>query len=310
MASLFTTNLKSINPYQQPTIEEKIKNTTVGVVDNNNQISAQSLILQPKRTGKNRNAELHPNLVSNNGQNLFQFNNYSYPLKSRNDTKVILSECIYLGSSNFLTCISRDLLRLIQTYPNNYYFLIDTNKQIPINDIYVFPQNLENPNLLLVVFKTSQNINDLEGLSIPNIIETSSILEYEINGVQCISFRNYFEEVHGNIISVDKNIITTNLMDGNEALSGSPLIVRDKIIGISIYIRNNMSCYIRLSSILYWVNHFYKPVVVLNKMKSTTIEPTSKIHLSEEQLYQIIYGLNDRVKTLEETVRKLSSQQK
>ena len=294
MESIFTKNLKEIDKNQTNNdIVKKnlnVNGNTTNSLDNLTTLFNTNKKKETKLTKSNNDQRNIIPSVEQKNINLFKFNKCTYPFQCKNSPNTIIAECNYLGNNCFLTIIPKESIKFIQVYPGNYYVKLTNEFISNITNIYLCPISLENSNLSIVVMKL-ETITD--NLNILPIIDIGSFISCEQIDKECIYFDKYFTERKTNISSIEEINIIIN--DINNVINGSPIIVNKKIIGISYELKSNHITFIRISTIIHWLNQFLQS----DKGLDNSFSPISNVPFTKQQLYNIILNLHSRIEFLE-----------
>ena len=112
-------------------------------------------------------------------------------------------------------------------------------------------------------------------------------------GLNCKIITNYSSQINGNISNIFDNSIIVSSYD--KINQGSPLIINDKVIGLFYKTKSNEACYLRLSRITYWLCNFI------------SIPYNIPVNYSNQELYNVIISLSDKVKELENKINEFTS---
>lgn len=224
-------------------------------------------------------------------QNIVRVNNISYPIVADSDKLNVLAESIYIGNQYFLTILDTMLFNDICKYTNSYLLIINDSIKLRIVQTQKSSESFDNLKCL-VIFK----IIDYEFLNTivkHEIINYNDFIYLERLGSNCKIVADYSSQIEGKISNiVDNSIIVSNLDKINQ---GSPMIIDNKVIGLFYRTKSNASYYLRLSRISYWLCNFI------------SMPYNIPINYSNQDLYNVIISLSDKVKELENKLNELKS---
>ena len=144
----------------------------------------------------------------------------------------------------------------------------------------------------LVIFK----IIDYEFLNTivkHEIINYNDFIYLERLGINCKIITDYSSQIDGKISNiVDNSILVSNLDKINQ---GSPMVIDNKVVGLFYRTKSNASYYLRLSRISYWLCNFI------------SIPYNMPINYVNQDLYNVIISLSDKVKELENQLNEITS---
>lgn len=227
-------------------------------------------------------------------ENIVQVNNISYPIVADSDKLNVLAESIYIGNQYFLTIIDTILFNDICKYPNSYLLIINNSIKLRIVEMQKSSESFDNFKCL-IIFK----INDYEFLKTiikHEIIDYNDFIYLERLGTNCKILTDYSSHIDGKISNiVDNTIIVSNLDKINQ---GSPMLIDNKVIGLFYRTKSNASYYLRLSRLSYWLCNFI------------SIPYNMPINYSNQDLYNVIISLSDKVKELEKKLNEITSNNK
>ena len=193
---------------------------------------------------------------------------------------------MYVGNSYFITILTKELFNSISRFSSNYYIL-NLNERHTIFSIIGYPMNIENTFTICLI----QLDNNSDTCFEFNIITSNLYLDIEQKYSE-VSYEIGNIIISSSIVSINENYIT--IIDNKNNLSiGTPLFVNNTLIGIYYRKNGNVYNFYRLSSINNWLNKYG----LIHKNKS--INAPVYIPYSNEQLYQIILSLNNRILELE-----------
>ena len=224
-------------------------------------------------------------------QNILLMNNISYPIVAHSDKLNVLAESIYIGNQFFLTILDLSLFNDICKYTNSYLLIINDSIKLRIVQMQKSSESFDNLKCL-VIFK----IIDYEFLNTivkHEIINYNDFIYMERLGLNCKIVTDYSSQIDGKISNiVDNSIIVSNLDKINQ---GSPMIIDNKVIGLFYRTKSNASYYLKLSRISYWLCNFI------------SIPYNMPINYSNQDLYNVIISLSDKVKELENKLNEITS---
>ena len=227
-------------------------------------------------------------------QNILLMNNISYPIVAHSDKLNVLAESIYIGNQFFLTILDLSLFNDICKYTNSYLLIINDSIKLRIVQMQKSSESFDNLKCL-VIFK----IIDYEFLNTivkHEIINYNDFIYMERLGLNCKIVTDYSSQIDGKISNiVDNSIIVSNLDKINQ---GSPMIIDNKVIGLFYRTKSNASYYLKLSRISYWLCNFI------------SIPYNMPINYSNQDLYNVIISLSDKVKELENKLNEITSNNK
>jgi hypothetical protein len=250
-------------------------------------IDAKSLLLSGMINNE-QNIQVNKEIIK---ETVFEFNNISYPIIADSNKINVLAESIYIGNQFFLSIIDTLLFNDIYKYPNSYSLLINNNTKLRITQMQKSAEVFDNTKCL-VIFK----IIDYE---FSNTIVKQEIINYndfiymERLSLNCKVINNYSIQNNGKISNIIDNSIIISIQD--KINQGSPLIIDNKVIGLFYKNKSNDAYYLRLSRITYWLCNFI------------TIPYNVPIHYSNQELYNVILSLSDKVQEFENKLNEINS---
>jgi len=214
----------------------------------------------------------------------------TYGLYCKINNMNIISKLMYVGNNYFITILTNDMFNSISRFSTNYYVL-NINERLTISSLVGYPNNIEN-NFTICLIQLDSNS---EACFEFNIITPDMYLEIEQKNNE-ISYEVNNLIVSNFISNINENYITT--VDGKNNLTlGTPVFMNNTLIGIYYRKSGSICNFYRLSSIYNWLNKYD----LINKNKS--IMTPTYIPYTNEQLYQIILSLNNRILELENNLK-------
>jgi hypothetical protein len=214
---------------------------------------------------------------------LIKFNNITYPIVSDSDKQIVLSEAIYIGNEFFMTILDNNLFNDILRYSNNYSLIVNNLTKLRIVQMQKSSEIVDN-SMSLVIFKVI-NYESFNNVVIQNIINYNDFIYMERLGLNCKIIIDYSLIIDSKISNIfDKSIIVSS---NDKINQGSPLIIDNKIVGLFYKTKSSDAYYLRLSRITYWLCNFI------------SIPYSVPIGFSNQELYNVILSLSDKVKELE-----------
>lgn len=224
-------------------------------------------------------------------ENIVQVNNISYPIVADSNKLNVLAESIYIGNQFFLTILDTTLFNDICKYANSYLLIINDSIKLRIIQMQKSSESFDNLKCL-VIFK----IIDYEFLNTivkHEIINYNDFIYLERLGSNCKIVTDYSSQIDGKISNiVDNSILVSNLDKINQ---GSPMVIDNKVIGLFYRTKSNASYYLRLSRISYWLCNFI------------SMPYNIPINYANQDLYNVIISLSDKVKELENKLNEITS---
>jgi hypothetical protein len=224
-------------------------------------------------------------------ENIIEINNISYPIVSDSDKLTVLSEAIYISNQFFLTILDNSLFNDICKYTNSYSLIVSNTVKLRIVQLQKSSEVINN-SMCLVIFKVS-NYEFLNNIVKQDIINYNDFIYMERLGLNCKIITNYSSQINGKISNIFDNSILVSSYD--KINQGSPLIINDKVIGLFYKTKSNEAYYLRLSRITYWLCNFI------------SIPYNIPVDYSNQELYNVIVSLSDKVKELENKINNISS---
>ena len=227
-------------------------------------------------------------------ENIVQVNNISYPIVADSNKLNVLAESIYIGNQHFLTILDTILFNDICKYTNSYLLIINDNIKLRIVQMHKSSEAFDNSKCL-VIFKII-DYEFLNSIVKHDIINYNDFIYNERLGINCKIITDYSLQIDANISNiVDNSILLSNLDKINQ---GSPLIIDNKVIGLFYKTKSNNAHYLRLSRITYWLCNFI------------SIPYNIPINYSNQDLYNVIISLSDKVRELENKLNEITSNNK
>ena len=260
-------------------------NTLIKEESTSTPIDGQSLF-SPKITTIQKNSAPRELLV----ENIIEINNISYPIVSDSDKLRVLSESIYIGNEFFLTILDNSLFNDICKYTNSYSLIVSNSVKLRIVQIQKSSEVIDN-SMCIVIFKVL-NYEFLNNIVKQDIINYNDFIYMERLGLNCKIITSYSSQIDGKISNIFDNYILISSYD--KINQGSPLIIDNKVIGLFYKIKSNEAYYLRLSRITYWLCNFI------------SIPYNIPVNYSNQELYNVIISLSDKVKELENKLNDIS----
>lgn len=209
-------------------------------------------------------------------------NNISYPIVADSNKLNVLAESIYIGNQYFLTILDTTLFHDICKYTNSYLLILNSNVKLRIIQMQKSSEVFDNSKCL-VIFKIDYDLSNI--IVKQDIINYNDFIYLERLGINCKIITDYSSLIHDKISNIiDNSILLSNLDKINQ---GSPLIINNKVIGLFYKTKSNNAYYLRLSRVTYWLCNFI------------SIPYNTPINYSNQDLYNVIISLSDKVKELE-----------
>lgn len=218
----------------------------------------------------------------------------SYGLYSKIDTSNMISKLMYVGNGYFITILLKDIFNSISRFASNYY-VVNLNQRQTIVSIIGYSMNIDNMFTVSLIQLDSNSDTCFEF----NIITPNMYLDIEQRNTK-VSYEIGNSVITSSIWNINETYITVNDNKNNFSI-GAPLFINNTLIGIYYRKNANVCNFYRLSSISNWLDKYR----LINKNK--VINGPIYIPYTNEQLYQIILSLNNRILELENKINMSNS---
>jgi hypothetical protein len=209
-------------------------------------------------------------------------NGFTYPLINVTNRTNIIAEAIYVGHTYFITILPYEIYNTMLKSKINFKLITDKGEQ-NILDIHTNSNPIETK--YFIILFTIEGTHELFTF---NIITYENYLSLEKIGNLMYTFSGYTNRSTTVVNSVNNYSIIANT---NLILNfGTPLFIDNQLIGIFYRQTETSAFYLRLSTITNWLSTF--------KLVDVTRD-TGFVPFTNQQLYSIIVGLQNRIEILE-----------